>query len=59
MRPSLAGVLIGVAATSTAFIVHDSLHGWGNLYTRALAAGVAAMLAAVVLWALFGAFTKR
>ena len=58
MKPSLSGIVIGVAATTAAFVTHDSLHAWGNLYTRALAAGCAAALVTAVLGAFTGAFRK-
>jgi hypothetical protein len=57
MKPS--GLVIAVAATAAAFTVHDLLHGWGNVYTRALAAGAAAAAAALVLGGLLGLFSRR
>jgi len=58
MKPSLSGIIIGIAATTTAFITHDLLHAWGNVYTRALAAGAAAAAATAILGMVTGAFKK-
>jgi hypothetical protein len=58
MKPSLSGVIIGIAATTSAFVTHDLLHAWGNVYTRALAAGVAAAAATAILGMVFGVFKK-
>jgi hypothetical protein len=58
MKPSLSGIVIGIAATAAAFVTHDSLHAWGNVYTRALVAGCAAAAVTAVLGVLTGAFRK-
>lgn len=54
----MKGIVISIGATTAAFVTHDLLHAWGNVYTRALAAGVAAAAATAILGLVLGAFKK-